>query len=79
MKLEPASSIVSRFGGVKRTSEAAGVYRTRVYAWMLPKEKGGTGGTIPQRHHVPLLDAARAADIPLTAADFLPSHKEGEQ
>lgn len=70
--LEPAFSIVNRLGGVAKISATCGVHRTRVYGWMRAKGAGGTGGTIPQKHHLQLLDLARRSDVPLTAADFLP-------
>lgn len=76
MKLDPAYSVVQRLGGVKAVQDATGVYRTRVYGWMNPKGKNGTGGVIPQRHHVRLLDYARSKDISLTAEDFLPSEHQ---
>ncbi len=40
---------------------------------MRPKEKGGTGGRIPQDHHRALLDYAREQGIELTAEQFLPA------
>lgn len=79
MRLDPANSIVSQLGRVSAVARSLGLQRQAVYKWMLPKSKGGTGGTVPQRHHVAILDLARARDIPLTAADFLPSYKEGDQ
>ena len=71
-KLEPAHSIVTRLGGVPAVSEFCGVHVTRVYSWMRSKDSGGTGGIVPQRHHVALLDMARKFSVPLTAGDFLP-------
>ena len=58
-------------------ARALKVARPTVWKWTQPKGKsGGTGGLIPQRHHIPLLDLARAKDVPLTAADFLPRPQE---
>lgn len=72
MKLEPAFAIINKLGGIDKVASHLGVHRTRVWNWMRPKHKGGSGGTIPQRHHLALLDMARAQDKPLTAAEFLP-------
>lgn len=77
--LEPASNIIHRLGGVAIISATCGVHRTRVYGWMRSKEVGGTGGTIPQKYHLRLLDLARETDVPLTAADFLPQQAEAAQ
>lgn len=70
--MEPATSIIARFGGVGVVSEITGRHRTRVSNWKRPKEAGGTGGRIPAKEIPALLDAARARGIPLTPADFFP-------
>lgn len=70
--MEPASTIIGRFGGVTKVAELAGVTRVRVSNWKRPKSVGGTGGRVPQSHHVKLLAAAERLGIELTAADFLP-------
>jgi hypothetical protein len=72
--MEPAHSIIKRLGGEATVAKVTGTAFTAPYRWQYPKEKGGTGGLIPQKYHLPLLDYARANDIPLTAADFLPVH-----
>lgn len=71
MHLEPAYSVIQRFGGPSALSGILGVHRTRVSNWMREREKGGTGGVIPQRYHVLLLDYAKANNINLAAVDFL--------
>lgn len=48
-----------------------GVHRTRVSNWKRPRSKGGTGGVIPQRHHVALIAAARERGVALSADDLL--------
>ncbi|MCZ7659167.1 MAG: hypothetical protein M5U07_15545 [Xanthobacteraceae bacterium] len=70
--MEPAASIVRKLGGEARVAHATGTSYTAPYRWQHPREKGGTGGLIPQRHHRTLLDYARVRRIPLTAEDFLP-------
>lgn len=74
--MEPASSIIAKLGGVAKVASLAGIHRTRVSNWKRAREVGGTGGRIPQDHHLTLLDYARANEIPLSAADFLPVHDE---
>jgi hypothetical protein len=69
--MEPASTIIGRFGGVTKVAEIAGVTRVRVSNWKRPKAVGGTGGRVPQSHHVTLLAAAERLGISLTASDFL--------
>lgn len=70
--MEPARTIVKKFGGPTILSELLGVHRTRVSNWMRPREAKGTGGIIPQRYHPKLLEHARANAIELKAEDFLP-------
>lgn len=77
--MEPANSIITRLGGTAAVQKATSISRYRVWRWTQPREKGGTGGLIPQRHHVALLDYARATDVPLTAADFLPVSSADEK
>jgi hypothetical protein len=72
MKLEPAKSIITRLGGAKQVADTTGAHITRVYKWAQPRDVGGTGGLIPQRYHLVLLDLAARKDVPLTAGDFLP-------
>lgn len=70
--MEPARTIITKLGGVAAVSRLARVHRTRVSNWMRPKERGGTGGIIPQRHIRCLLDAAQRSGVALTAEDFFP-------
>lgn len=70
--MEPAYSIVKRLGGEMVVSQVCQTSPTTPYNWQYKRERGGTGGTIPQRYHRTLLDYARRHDIPLAAEDFLP-------
>ncbi len=70
--MEPAHSIIVKLGGPSVVASVVGVHRTRVSNWRRPREKGGTGGTIPQGHHLNLIDYAASIGITLTAQDFLP-------
>ena len=74
--LEPASSIISRLGGLSIVQSVTGASRTRVYRWTQPKEKGGTGGIIPLSHAPKLLSYARESGVALSANDFLPIEED---
>ncbi|MDQ2079507.1 hypothetical protein RA307_04875 [Xanthobacteraceae bacterium Astr-EGSB] len=71
MSLEPAHTIIRKFGGPSAVANITGAHRTRVSNWQRPKSVGGTGGVVPQRHHRALLDYARQHDIPLSAEEFV--------
>lgn len=71
--LDPARTIIERLGGVDVVAGVTKKHRTRVFRWMYPPERGGTGGLIPQREIPGLLDFARKKSIRLRAADFLPT------
>jgi hypothetical protein len=74
-KMQPAEQIISRLGGPTAVSKLVSVHRTRVSNWKRPREKGGTGGLIPQHHHRILLDYAERHAISLSPADFLPPRR----
>lgn len=74
--MEPAATIITRLGGEQKVSEITGRAYTAPYRWQQPVEKGGTGGLIPQRLHIKLLDYAAANGIALSPADFLPVHPQ---
>lgn len=68
--LDPARSIIAKFGGVEAVSAITGKHITRVYRWMYPKTRGGTGGLIPQAEAAKLLAHAKSARIKASPADF---------
>lgn len=68
-RLEPAASIIGKIG-VDTVALITGKHISRVYRWMYPKDRGGTGGLIPQGDAIALLDYARANGISLSANDF---------
>ncbi|SEE60230.1 hypothetical protein SAMN05519104_6692 [Rhizobiales bacterium GAS188] len=74
--MEPASSIIEKLGGEAVIKQVTGTAYTAPYRWQHRREKGGTGGLIPQRYHRALLDYARSKGIELTAEDFLPASQE---
>lgn len=68
--LEPAKSVINKFGGAEAVAAITGKSLSRVYRWMYPPERGGTGGTIPHADARKLLDHAAAHQIPLNPAEF---------
>jgi DNA-binding transcriptional regulator YdaS (Cro superfamily) len=70
--LEPASSIISALGGPSKVASVVGVHPTRVSNWKRAKAAGGTGGTIPQAHHLTILRLAQELGVELGADDLLP-------
>lgn len=71
--LEPAFSIIRKFGGDQKVAEICGLeQRTTPYRWAQPKAQRGSGGIVPQRHIPTLLAYARSHGISLRAEDFLP-------
>lgn len=56
--------------GVAIVAEIAAVHTSRVHRWTYPKERGGTGGTIPSQHQQAILDGAKARGIELRPEDF---------
>lgn len=76
--LAPARVIVEKLGGVAATAQAAGVDESRVRRWMMPRERGGTGGLVPTRNQQKLLEWSRAHNKGLRPADFFDSKTELE-
>jgi hypothetical protein len=70
MFMQPADSVIAKLGGVAKTAAAAGVHRTRVSNWKRPRDAGGTGGRIPQKHIEALIAHARQNGIALSLEDF---------
>jgi hypothetical protein len=66
----------------------AGLDRSAVHPWALPKSPGGSGGLVPAKHHRRRLAQASAEGVTLSAADLVgtpstifrrrrPTHAEG--
>lgn len=68
--LEPANSVIAKMGGAGTVSTVVGKHVSRVYRWMHPKERGGTGGFVPHEDAVKLLEYAQLNEIKLCPADF---------
>ena len=74
--LEPASTIIRLLGGPKKVADEIKIHRTRVSKWKLPKESGGTGGTIPPKHIPRLMRFALREKIDLRYSAFFPDEPE---
>jgi len=75
--LEPARSVIGKIG-IEKVAEITGKHVSRVYRWMYPKEKGGTGGFIPPEDAKALLAWARENGVAISASEFLePAPVEG--
>lgn len=73
MRCEPANTIITKFGGLKKVAEATGVTVHSVMRWRKERSEGGTGGMVPHWHVQALLDAAKDQQIALGPTDFLPA------
>lgn len=71
MHLDPAASIIAVLGGLSSVAKAANTSTTTVQRWRLPKQKGGTGGFIPRRHHEALLAKSSELGICLKRVAFI--------
>lgn len=74
--LDPAYSLIMKFGseglwsGIKVVAAATDTDPSRVYRWMRPKNKGGTGGLIPSDRQKQLFDYAQKKQLPVEPSDF---------
>lgn len=68
--LDPARSIIVKFGGLSAVAKITGVTPHTVMRWRMPRSNGGTGGVVPHWHVHALLMAAEKGGIDLTPADF---------
>ncbi|MCB1476600.1 MAG: hypothetical protein H6883_07075 [Rhodobiaceae bacterium] len=69
--LDPAKSVIAKLGGVEAVANVTGKHVSRIYRWMYPKDRGGTGGFIPQSDYGALLSYARASGIELSPSEFV--------
>lgn len=81
MRYEPANTIIKELGGLTSVSKLVGRSFHSVMRWRMPKEKGGTGGTIPSRHIPALMREVREKNLPISAEYFIsepfPAVEEG--
>lgn len=69
--LDPAQTVLSRFGGAGPLSRRLGLDRSSVHRWALPKARGGCGGLVPAKYHQRLLALAASNGVRLTPADLI--------
>lgn len=75
--LEPASSIIRKIG-IDTVVSVTGKHISRVYRWMYPKARGGTGGLIPHNDARALLEYARANSVDLKPDEFFARPDQSE-
>lgn len=66
----PAERIIDKFGGKEAFKAKFKISDSRLFRWLKPGAKGGTGGRIPPKHQQELLNIARAEGIDLKPDDF---------
>lgn len=71
--LEPATTIIRKFGGPGKVAEIVGTTSGQVRRWRHRKEAGGTGGAVPHWHIPKLIEHAKANRIRVKPQDFLPA------
>lgn len=69
--MEPAATLIERFGGAAAVARMLGVTRGSVYAWTWEKGRGGADGRIPQKYHAILLNEAKRLGYSDITAEFL--------
>lgn len=69
--LEPANSIIEKFGGVRAVAAILDKDESTIRRWRMPRPMG-TGGSIPDDDKVRLIEAAASAGIVLRWRDFAP-------
>lgn len=67
-----AEQVIEKCGGVANTARIVGRSQSWVYRWTYPKDKGGTGGRVPQSAQLKLLEAAGRGEINIQPVDFFP-------
>lgn len=68
--LEPASSIVSVFGGCRALAAALKLCPSTVSRWSTSYDKRGTHGKIPQKYWSSIIENAQTQGKTITPADL---------
>lgn len=66
--ISPAEYVIGQIGGLTRTANALGLRVSTVQGWKMR-------GQIPQKHWIPLIEAANAAGKNVSLPDFLTEHE----
>ena len=69
--MSPAEKVIKAYGGEQAVAEALGRHVSRIHRWRYPKERGGTGGSIPGNLVGKILSDAKARGLRLRAADLI--------
>lgn len=69
--MEPAATIIKRFGGAIALASLLGITRGSVHAWTWERARGGTDGRVPQKYHAELMKEARRQGFDDITAEFL--------
>lgn len=64
--LDPAHTVVRMLGGCRAVSRALNLSSSTVSRWCTAIDDGGTGGRIPQKHWVALINLATTSGIDLS-------------
>lgn len=75
--MEPAQTIITKFGGYAAVARICGVHRTRPWKWAQPKEKGGADGIIPREHAEKLIEAGKKIGFDVPPSAFVPAFANG--
>lgn len=69
--LSPAKEVVAALGGIRPAARALSLNPSAVCRWMMPAQKRGTNGRIPQRHWPAILRLAKKENIELSIHDLV--------
>lgn len=70
-KISPtAKAVIEKCGGVRAVSAITGLSESSIYKWTYSAQKGGTGGLVPSRAQVALIEAAKRGEVDLKPEDF---------
>jgi hypothetical protein len=67
---EPAYSVVMRLGGNRAVARRLGINRMAVWRWHAPKNRSGTGGSIPRKRWPALLAMADDLGVSLSEREL---------
>lgn len=71
--MEPAISVINKFGGIDAVARIVGRSTVSVRRWAYSKASGGQGGLIPAEHQVTLLRHAKETDMTFDPSELLPA------
>jgi len=69
-QLSPAREVVAKLGGVRATARILQLSPSAISRWMMPTNRRGTGGHVPQRHWAAIITHAKTERIKLGLRDL---------